>query len=182
MQDGRASQMTEQFLLPLEALWDEHTKTYRSPVFRHLLDRESRRAIRYQEAFALLLVALDRNRNDAGDRNEEGELEIVAENIRREIRQTDLIGRIGETLILLLLHASNGETVKVAERARARIENYAFRGRSPGERIHYTVSIGAACFPLHTADSSLLVEHAMSCLRRAQEEGGNKVLLSRGEK
>lgn len=169
---------TQDFLLPPETLRDVHTKAYDSLCFRHLLEWQSRRAIRYQEAFALLCVALDRDSDEAGNQDEETELAILAENIRREVRQTDLLGRDGDTLTILLLYAGNKETAHVAERVRVRIENYAFPGKSPEERVHRTVSIGGSCFPLNAVDSSLLVEHALSCFRRAQREGGNNVLMS----
>ncbi len=152
--------------------------TYSSSIFCHLLEWQSRRALRYQEAFALLCVALDGNNGEAGNQDEETELAIVAENIRREVRETDLISRNGDTLNVLLLYTSNRETAEIAERVRVRIENYAFPGRFPEERVHRTVSIGGSCFPWDTSDSSLLLEHAQSCFRRAQRKGGNNVVLS----
>ena len=170
--------MTEGSPQPPEPLRDAHSKAYSSAVFRHLLECQSRRAIRYQEAFALLCVALDRNGDEEERGDEEIELAIVAENIRREMRQTDLIGRDGEMLTILLLYAGDNETAQVAERVRTRIENYAFPGGSTQERVSRTVSIGGSCFPMHAVDSSLLVEHALSNFRRVQEEGGNNVLLS----
>jgi len=169
---------TEECPLPPESLRDAHTKAYSSAVFRHLLEWQSRRAIRYQEAFSLLCVALDRNGDEEESRDDEIELAIVAENIRREMRQTDLIGRDGEMLSILLLYAGHNETAQVAERVRTRIENYAFPGRSTQERVRRTVSIGGSCFPMHAVDSSLLAEQALSSLQRVREKGGNNVLLS----
>ncbi len=169
---------TPHSLRPPETLRDRHTNAYTFPVFDHLLEWQIRRAVRYQEAFALLCVALDPSGNDAANGDEEAGLEIVAENIRKEIRETDLIGRTGQTLLMLLLYAGNGDAPQIAERIRARIENYAFLSRSTGKRIRQTVSIGGTCFPLDAVDRSPLMKKAMSCLRRAREEGGNRVILS----
>lgn len=166
--------LTPPFLLPPEPLRDAYTKTYSSTGFRHLLEWQSRRAIRYQEGFALLCVAL----NETANEDHMAILEIVADNLRREIRRTDLIGHSDGILTILLLYAGNGDPANVAERLRARIQNYAFPGRTPKERVRHTISIGGACFPLDAVESSLLVKRARHCLRRAQERGGNRVVMS----
>ncbi len=171
---------THRLLLPPEALRDIHTKAYNHPLFHYLLEWQMRRAVRYQESFALLCVALDASRNEAGNEDQRTDLEIAAENIQREIRQTDLIGRNSETLIVLLLYVGNGDAAKVAERIRVQIEHYAFPGRSPDEPIHRTVSMGGAACPMDAVESSSLMQHALSRLGRAQEKGGNRVVLSGG--
>ncbi|MGH7352900.1 MAG: diguanylate cyclase [Candidatus Methylomirabilales bacterium] len=172
--------MDLEFLLPPRAMADVNTKAYTPVAFSHLLERETRRAVRYQDAFAIIYVALDRN-PQAGDQPVgETELAIVAENIWQEIRGTDLIGRRGQMFSVLLLYVNERDTEKVAERVRGRIQNYAFPGGTRDAQIRRTVSIGGVCFPLHARDSSLLKEQGLSCLRRAQTQGGNRVLLFDG--
>jgi len=170
-------EVDREFLLPPKAMADGNTKAYTPVAFSHLLERESCRAVRYQDAFALIYVALDRNAEAANRPEGETELAIVAENIREEIRQTDFIGRRGQMLSVLLLHVNERDTERVAERVRGRIHNYAFPGRTRDARIRRTVSIGGVCFPLHARDPSLLRQEGLSCLRRAQAEGGNRVHL-----
>jgi GGDEF domain-containing protein len=43
--------------------------------------------------------------------------------------------------------------------------------------VNRTVSIGAACYPLHSVDSSDLRERCLEALHRAQADGGNKVVV-----
>ena len=148
-----------------------------SLTFQKLLEWECQRAVRYQESFALAVVEVDSA--PAGSEPEESQvaLEIIAENVNKEVRKTDLRFCNGNLLNILLLHVGGLETFQIVERVRSRIEHYSFPGKKADERVNRTVSIGAACFPLHSVNSSDLTERAMGCLRQAQGYGGNKVMV-----
>ncbi len=146
-------------------------------TFQNLLEWECQRAVRYQESFALAVVALDPASRESEPLDGDIELEIVAGNVNKEIRKTDLQDQNGETLNILLLHVDGPETLQIAERVRSRIQHYSFPGKTPNARVNRTVSIGAACYPLHSVDSSDLRERCLEALHRAQADGGNKVVV-----
>jgi len=145
--------------------------------FKSLLEWECQRAVRYQESFALAVVAIDPTSKEGEPREGDIELEIVKENVKKEIRKTDLQDQDGETLNILLLHVDRPETLQIAERVRSRIQHYSFPGKTPNARVNRTVSIGAACYPLHSVDSTDLRKRALEALHRAQADGGNKVVV-----
>jgi diguanylate cyclase (GGDEF)-like protein len=149
--------------------------------FRGVLQRELRRARRYGERAALVVVDLDRFR----DTNERfGEL--VGDRLLREVaillsnnvRDIDVAARTGEDEFVLLLPATdrNGGLL-VAERFRREAESY-FAGRESGGRpIELTVSAGVACFPDDAASPEAVLEHAAQALYQAKAGGRNAVAV-----
>jgi len=146
-------------------------------TFQNLLEWECQRAIRYQESFALAVVEMDPTSREGEALEGDIQLEIVAGNVNKEIRKTDLHDQDGKTLNILLLHVGGPEILQIAERVRSRIQHYSFPGKTPNARVNRTVSIGAACYPLHSVDSSDLREKALEALHRAQADGGNQVIV-----
>lgn len=152
------------------------------PNFKLTLERECERARRYQEAFALIALTLDsdssgRKLKTTGSNLGENNLRLLTKYIVWEIRKTDLIGQIGGTICVLLLHVGPEETLRIGERIRTRTELSKFPGSLPHQSVSHTVSIGAACFPHQSVLSSNLVERAMERLRLARFKGGNRVIL-----
>jgi len=159
-------------------------------VFQEVLAREFRRAERYGNPLSLVIVDIDRFRslNESyghhwGDRL----LQQVARDLRSMVREVDLAARYGgEEFALLLPETRADAALKVASRGRALIETTVDR---LGEAIasghdqsppRVTASLGVATFPDEgAATKGLLLAAAESALRRAKDEGRNRVVAHR---
>lgn len=151
--------------------------------YRHLytrLNEEFKRAERYHEPFACMVIDIDQLRvlNDAGGR-ELGDAVItrVAEGIRRSVREVDVVARYGGEEFLLVLPCTHfAGAVIVAERiwreASERPLEY------DGSLHWFTVSIGVALYPSRDVRSKdALLRAAESALNQAKREGGNRICV-----
>jgi len=148
---------------------DPMTSALSAEFFKFLLESEGKRAMRYTYFFSVLAVEIDQVEN--------GELlATLAELIRKNIRNTDIIGRIDHRRFSVILHhAETQNTYSVGERIRDQVENYNFVLKNSHHKR--TVSVGGACFPSHTPDIQGLLLTAHEMLQRAKSSGGNKVYL-----
>ncbi len=145
----------------------------RRGLFR-AFDVEAERARRYGHAMGLILFDLDHFKqiNDrfghaCGDRV----LRRVAEEIRRTLRPTDILGRWGgEEFLLLLPEVELGSAVDVAERLRYLISGLA------SEAGPLTASFGVAAFS-QTDNLGTLVRRADQALYEAKAAGRNRVVV-----
>jgi diguanylate cyclase (GGDEF)-like protein len=142
-------------------------------AFRHLLERETHRATRYQDFFSVCLVRPDAINGHAGEIQQ-----AVARKIGEFLRSTDVVGRVQDGAAILLLHTASTDAVRVAERVRANIENVAFPGPpgSPPRRI--TLSVGKVSFPRDGSSDKMLLSRAQANLREAARRGGNRVVYA----
>ena len=150
---------------------EEFGKVLEEKAFRYMLAKEAGRAARYQHFFSVCLV-----RPDHGGEGEEIR-RVVATKITELLRHTDVVGELeGETAILLL-HTTDADAVRVAERIRTTIGHVDFpaAGRS-AQRI--TLSVGEASFPDHGASHRALLSRARAHLDEASRLGGNRVVHS----
>ena len=153
---------------------DRVTQTLEREYFEYLLDLEVKKAVRYLYFFSLMILQRDRVPPGLNQTEEEMLLRQLAFLTREEIRGTDIIGRIGDNKFFIILdHADSQASLKIGERIRERIEQYAFRVDE--HEVMLTVSIGAACFPTHASDLETLIQKAELMLNMAKEGGGNRV-------
>lgn len=158
----------------VEELFEPKTPTSNVNAFTQLFSLETSRAMRYQALFSIFLVGIDSFTDTPNGDTHVGELaHIVSQNLRNELRGTDLIGRVGKEIAVLLLHAGEEEATSVAERIQKRIEHFAFPGHLSGRSRRVTISIGAACFPRNGSTDTALLNNARHGLREAQRRGGN---------
>jgi diguanylate cyclase (GGDEF)-like protein len=170
----------ENSVMGLSELFDSVTQMYREEVFRHLLSREVRRAIRYQEPFTICLLKLEGAAQPGPDSPKAKELaKIVASHLRPVLRETDIMGRTGKEFAIVMLHAGEEELQTVVTRIRTYIEDFAFPSALVGPSGKVTISIGAACFPLDGSDDSMLVANAYRSLHEALRQGRNRTCLAR---
>lgn len=112
----------------------------------------------------------DRSGHGAGDRI----LQEVAQRLVKDLRQDDLVARVGgdEFVVLLPGCRDAGTASNIADKLRARL-------RAPCELpdgpIHLDVSVGIACYPTDGKDPETLMvhaDHAMYAVRRLLEQRG----------
>ena len=141
--------------------------------------REISRATRYAAPLALVLLDLDyfKRINDRfGHRVGDEALRALVAVLRRELREVDLIARIGGEEFVILLPDSTGETaVNVAERLRSAIENTIVSYEDAA--VRFTVSAGVT--PMLSSDATLesMLHRADAAMYVAKRSGRNRVVL-----
>lgn len=146
--------------------------------FLELAALELARSKRFGHSTGVLMIDADhfkqindRYGHNAGD----AALRQLAAKVRGELREVDLLGRLGgEEFAVLVVEADRAKAVQVGERIRAAIES------APIVRYGYsfrmTVSIGVAASPTSTVGIETLLTEADRALYAAKSAGRNRVL------
>jgi diguanylate cyclase (GGDEF)-like protein len=162
------------------AITDALTGLYTRRFFEARLPIEVARARRAGGSLAVFIVDVDhfKSINDhyghpAGD---QALIEIAAR-LRGAARGGDVLSRYGgEEFALLVPEASLSELATIAERLRLRVASSPV-AVSEGTWIAVTVSVGAACFPLHGDSPNELVATADRALYVAKTRGRDRVVV-----
>jgi diguanylate cyclase (GGDEF)-like protein len=158
---------------------DAKTGLLNAAAWEREADTEIGRVLRTGATLAVLLVDIDHFKrvNDthghlAGDQV----LATLADALRQQVRDSDLVGRFGgEEFVVLLPGADAAEAAKVAERLR---EQVAAAITVAGDtELSVTVSIGAAVLGQHGDDIGGLLAAADIALYRAKAAGRDQVCL-----
>ncbi len=142
------------------------------------LSDELSRAERYSSTFSILVLDLDHFKavnDDYGHEMGDHALRAVAQLLKRECREPDLVGRWGgDEFMMVLPETGSAEAREVAFRVRERIEEEKIAGIR-----HLTTSFGVASYePGDTADS--LFMRADRALYAAKSGGRNRVEVASG--
>jgi diguanylate cyclase (GGDEF)-like protein len=155
------------------ALKDGLTDLYDHATFKMRLNNELRRYHRYGDGFSLMMIDIDdfKQLNDTyGHQVGDRVLVSVANALQAEVRETDTVGRYGgEEFAVLVPRTSVEETLELAERIRAAVEEE-FHGS-----LDVTISIGVAGCPRSGTTASDLLERADQALYRAKDAGKNQI-------
>lgn len=149
-------------------------------VRRYFVERtqeELARTKRHGLACTLLMVDLDhfKQKNDQyGHLVGDVVLKDVAQLLKRNLREIDLIARYGgEEFVLLLVETGVEQGLTIAQRLRQLVEIRPIRAYD--ELLHQTISIGAAGFPEDAKDFETLLERSDQALYAAKRAGRNQV-------
>jgi diguanylate cyclase (GGDEF)-like protein len=143
------------------------------------LAQETARARRDNLGFAVLMFDLDAFKavNDswghaAGDRV----LALVGERVRKCVRASDTVGRLGGDEFLAILPGTSLEgAIGVADKLRDCLRQpYALDGAT----AHVGSSVGVSIFPDHGNDPEELQRAADAALYRAKREGKNRTVIA----
>jgi len=139
-------------------------------------------ANRYKEDFSLSMLDIDHFKrvNDSyGHLTGDEVLEKIATLIRRNVRDTDIVGRYGgEEFIIILPKTNLSSSWVVAERLRTIIEKAEMKD-SAGNLFAITVSQGLAEWE-RGEDTYSLISRADEALYKAKEKGRNRVQILLG--
>jgi len=139
-------------------------------------------ANRYKEDFSLSMLDIDHFKrvNDSyGHLTGDEVLEKIATSIRRNVRDTDIVGRYGgEEFIIILPKTNLSSSWVVAERLRTIIEKAEMKD-SAGNLFAITVSQGLAEWE-RGEDTYSLISRADEALYKAKEKGRNRVQILLG--
>jgi diguanylate cyclase (GGDEF)-like protein/PAS domain S-box-containing protein len=139
-------------------------------------EKEIKRAIRFHAPVAYLAMDLDhfKNINDThGHAIGDQVLVNFAQSCQKELRDADLLGRLGgEEFSVLLIESGPNEASSIAERIRKSIEEQSLQ--TPNAEVHYSVSIGFSCLDGQGSLETLMI-NGDQALYRAKEAGRNRI-------
>ncbi|HVO29398.1 MAG TPA: diguanylate cyclase [bacterium] len=163
------------------AFVDDLTELYNVRYLNFILDKEVKRARRYQTPLSVLFMDLDHLKgvNDKfGHLTGSRILIEVAGVIRRCVRDTDVMVRYGgDEYTILLPSTDSAGAMIVAERIRASVEKMDFKGED-GSVLKMTASLGVACFPEHAREKRDLLRIADAAMYHGKAKGRNTVYLA----
>lgn len=166
--------------LRLQSIRDPLTGLYNRRYMDDVLRRELSRARRGESGLAVAILDIDYFKrfndtfgHDAGDHV----LQNVARVLQEQVRQSDVVCRLGGEEFVLLLPGVSRETSD--QRASGLIEvvralSLTHAGRSVGR---VTASLGLALFPLHGDSGAALLEAADVALYQAKEGGRDRYVI-----
>ena len=150
-----------------------------STILAAFLTFAQAQARRRHESLSLLEVAVDRLdsiRELLGDELAEAAIERVSRAIKSTIRASDVVARLEEGRVAVLLPNASAENAsKVAEAVRSAI---ARAGAASTTMPSLTASIGVATYPDHAHDVATLRAAAASTLTRAREQGHDRIAVA----
>jgi diguanylate cyclase (GGDEF)-like protein/PAS domain S-box-containing protein len=144
-------------------------------LFRDILSIELAKAQRGKKKVAVLFLDLDRFKDindtmghDAGDQL----LKVVAERLRRSVRASDTVSRMGgDEFNILLTEISNaGDIITIAQKVADSFREPHVIG---GHEFNMSTSIGISIFPEDGESMEALFKNADIAMYHAKELGGN---------
>ncbi len=173
-----ASEMTEE--IRLMAQHDSLTGLPNRALFDARLNQELARAKRQGGRFAMLFVDLDNFKfinDNFGHAGGDQALKWVATQLRRSVRASDTVGRMGgdEFVVLLALLSESDAIFDLAEKVRTTLKQSILVN---GRELQVSCSIGVAVFPQDGVDVDTLMKHADDAMYKAKAAGRDCVQLS----
>jgi len=156
---------------------DELSGVYNYRFLIEALDREARRAQRFEHVFSIIMLDLDnlKGYNDRfGHLRGSEAIRTVGGILSASLRRVDLAARYGgDEFAAILPRADKKGALKVCERIRERVRAHAFPGARRAGVI--TASFGVATFPVDGKSARVLLRKADRALYRAKARGRDTV-------
>lgn len=162
----------QRFFETMESSLDGLTKVLNPNAF----EREAREFLRGQEKGVLVFLKVDRLEEITGgmeDITEDGLLIAVAEQLKHNVRNYDLIGRMEEDQFALLLKASMSQ-----DKIQSRIKRLQNCLNFCIQDVSVSCTVGVCPCMEEDHDYEILYENARRAFLMAQAEGGNRYRIS----
>jgi diguanylate cyclase (GGDEF)-like protein len=147
-----------------------------------MVDRLSQvlaRAKRSGSPFAVLFMDIDRFKDINDSRGHEfGDhlLRVVAQRLRKSVRQSDTVARVGGDEFVIILETVH--QVREADAVALNVKRALARSFTLARhRVNVTVSIGISFYPQNGGDTDALLRAADYAMYLAKREGGNRHLV-----
>jgi diguanylate cyclase (GGDEF)-like protein len=165
--------------LQAAARTDAKTGLLNAITWQREADIEIARALRHGEPVAVLLADIDHFKkvNDLhGHLIGDDVLRGLANELRQQVRESDIVGRFGgEEFVVLLPNTGAEEACGIAERLRQSAG--VVKVRAADATVGVTISIGVAALGRHGEDLFELLAAADLALYRAKDAGRDRVCL-----
>jgi diguanylate cyclase (GGDEF)-like protein/PAS domain S-box-containing protein len=181
VEQKRADEQIRQLNTQLErlAMTDELTGLTNRRSFFIQGEKEVKRAQRYQTPLSMLMLDLDGFKaindtygHDAGDLM----LQCIANTIRENIREIDVVARLGgEEFSVMLPNTQAVDATKLAERLRLAVEG--LHCPFQDQNMSVTMSIGVATFGNEISNLDTLLRNADTAMYQAKNQGRNRVVF-----
>lgn len=163
------------------SIHDDLTGLYNYRYLNTRLNEEFKRAERYSEPLACIVLDIDRLQaiNDqCGRPFGDSVIRAVADSVRRSVREVDVVARFGGDEVLAVLPSTHfAGSVTVAERIWHDVQDKSYFS-DRGQPLHVTLSIGVALFPSRDVRSKdALLRAADTALHHAKRDGGNRICV-----
>lgn len=157
---------------------DETTGLTSHSFFRHYLDEEVSRAIRYTQPVSLVCLEVDgydeltRNTSQSFARAALTEMGLI---VKETLRDIDIGAIKGICIRILLPNTDAAGAVYLVGRMRAGLAKHPFKFE--GAVVTLATSAGIASFPEPVVDARTLSNCAENALKTAHEQGGNRAVV-----
>ncbi len=162
------------------ALFDSLTGALSRAAFMQHAEKEFSRAKRYHRPLSVMMIDIDhfkRVNDQYGHAAGDHVLQIFVEAIEEEIRNTDVLGRVGgEEFTLLLADTPMQAASYLAERVRERISKYPYIAGT--HLVDVTASLGVAVLTEDDEHFKEMLHRADKALYKAKHAGRNRVKLA----
>lgn len=162
-------------------IFDDDIDVLNRQFFVQRMSEEISRSRRLKLPMALLILKVDQSDElfkAKDDYDKKLFMKLLARSVMDNSRKTDVIGRVGEyELSLILPHTSKKGACIKAERLRQIIENLDFSQSIKNLNL-VTVSVGVSEYPTLCSDVNELFDSADSALYDIYKSTGNKVCLA----
>lgn len=174
----------EKNLLKQKIHIDELTGVFNRRLFNQLLPAQFKVHHELDSCFSLLMVDIDyfKQYNDTyGHPKGDQCLILVAETLKKHVRESDIVCRIGgEEFCIILPDTNKTSAIKLAKRLSRKVEQLKIiHETSPAHPI-ITISIGVSSFKKNkctTIDAQALLNQADQALYQAKGNGRNNVIF-----
>lgn len=147
-----------------------------SRYLSELFDREVARAHRYKYPLTVAYIDVDDFKlinDNYGHETGDKTLRLVAEILRKNIRVSDVVGRIGgDEFVLILPHTGEADAAATLEKLRS-----AFCDSIKKSNLPITLSIGAACFEVPPSNKEEIIKQADTLMYNVKSSGKNAVKI-----
>ena len=159
--------------------FDGLTNVYNHRYFQDKLKEKVEIGRKENKPVSMIFIDIDyfKHYNDLyGHQKGDNILRELAEIVTKSVREKDVVARYGgEEFAVILEDTTERETLEIAERIRANVEETYFDGEENQPKGKITASIGISVFPDKAKDELELIKSADDALYRAKFFNKNRV-------
>ena len=155
--------------------FDNLTKVFNRKAFYEILLNEIQRSIRYSHPITLVYIDCDnfKSINDTrGHKTGDILLKTLAETITLNIRNVDIVGRMGGDEFALILPESNFEAANIVLTKLQKLTSAMFKRK----KWPVSLSIGACTYVEPPLSADAAIQNVDKLMYKAKNEGKNKIV------